>query len=73
MYKDMMDHYANKHTNATAYKCAYCENEAAVHTSKEQLQAHLTSWHPRLKPAHDMVNIQLNKEDNNIITEDDDK
>ena len=71
---NMMDHFVNVHPIAIAYKCAYCENEAAVHTSKEQLRALLTSWHPRLKPVHDKVNIQLNKEDNIIInyTEDDD-
>ena len=67
MSTDMMDHFATKHPNSQAFKCRYCENEAAVHISREQLKAHIQSWHPHQKLAHNMVRINLKKEDNSLI------
>ena len=67
MSTDMMDHFPAKHPNLQAFKCAHCENEAAVHTSREQLKAHLQSWHPHQKASHDLVRSNLNKVDNSLI------
>ena len=64
---NMMDHYANIHPNSTSYTCVYCKNEAAVFTSKAQVQAHLSTWHSNRTPMYDKVNIQLNREANTLI------
>ena len=67
MSTNMMEHFANKHLSAIAYTCAYFQNEFSVHTSEEQLKAHIQSWHPHHGLAHDEVYIRLNEEDNSII------